>query len=748
MKALGDFSVTASYETRFHWVDNASGDAGFLLMFDVKGETDAGVIITDDEEVGDTREGPASMRPVFFIRFANYRNSKTLIERRGHGLACRKHDKLLSPHKYVTLWVNVRSNKMKGVTSISCGTGAPCRATALLSRTDVMHDRLLTRIGFTSWNSDLDFRRVRVHHSPLHEIHVWAPVACRGHAPRAPESEDTVLVSCATGSRGGSRVFRCQRLALLCSGKFFNRVCHRQHSGTRTEELLTSLKGSVLVSVEHSDTAIHITFPESDVLSDCDFEAWYRGILRGAVPVSFTSTLFGTDPHNLQKMQLKYYLATDGGDVTMLCRTCTDSTSLRAHLGLLLRNEYIAAMFTGDSAVMSEESSSSQLVFDLQVCDRSRPLGHVLLEALYCSGLGYDFNDLSGVLPFLSTYSLLAFTEECKKYGVHSAVSFSQHLLSSRINDKDPLPVQELVLLCDAASYLPLPALRQNLVAYLVRNFSSVLVSSTERDHLLSLPVDVLAEVTRLEAQTLKTAPAQRVQDFTAAYIKHNIEAERLCPTSDEMWISELHSSFSEDERTATHPDDSSECDVDAVSVSSENSDDDIPSTAMRLKPGSHGVFGICRERIGGNPVRSGLVTVRSSSPKNPLSAGWKLFAGTPKILCTATAANPKPFLHFVLNAGMSLGVTHYEIKLGAYEDSLRSWGFFAKATDSEQWACLDRRVGQHTLSSPYASAVFEVQGLDAASEFKIVREDEQVELMVAQVELYGVLHNASLRVE
>ena len=718
MKSLGDFTIDACYEKRFKWFNDVVSEDGFLLAFEVKAESDAGLVVTDGEEVADTR-GEAETKlamPAYFIRFANYRNSKTLVEKRGQGVVhCVKHDKLLSPQHYVALWVNVRVHPT--TISISCGTGSPSRATALLSCTAPHSpDLTLARFGFTSWNTPIEFRNARLHTHPLHEIYTWN-LTIKAPSVTPPWGGEKAVVCF------GEETFECSRLALLSSGSVFHEALLGEDAETET------------LFVENREITPMRIIVSNPALRGAEFWSWYRGILRSAVPVSATTALLGTDPHNVAKMQLRYLLATEVFTDISIEVSTSDTTRIGAHRELLLGNEYLANIFTGSGAGECIEADNACLKFSFNAPCESKHMAKALLEALYGAAMGQPFSDVNGFVKGMDVTSMLCFAEECRKYEAHSAVHFVETLLCS----VEVGGVEEMLLLCSAASTLPLPRVRKILVANLGRSLCTAVIE--DGDALTALPVDMLADTLRSVGNRLETAPShsarRTLHEFAQFYISANL-GDTTDPAA-EMWVTELLSIITPQERSISRQPSSED------SIVQENEEEVDRTNETCILPGAVGLFGRLKAR-NGNPVRCGLVSIATSSPKNPLSSGWKLFSANPKIFCTATGSHPKPFVSATLLGGMVQTATHYELKQGASENFLRGWEFRGRQNPNDEWTVLDRRERQHCLSAYYASAVFEIppEARVQCSHFQLLRTDGLHEDMtLVQLELYGVLNES-----
>ena len=862
------FEMEGVYERRVRWVDtrgDLADGGGLLLCFDVRGTSDVGILVTDDAEVTDTRQhevgGPSrdghshshgasadahhqqqqssspadasaaassATSPAYHVRFANYQNTKTILEKRGetHPLHQVKHAKILNPKRFVSLWLNINIDRVRRRASFSCGFGAPSRTTALLSHLDCELACAVTRIGFTTWSQPIEVRNLRVVSPPLPCVDVWTmsppcvPLLTPPSTPAMMALDPGPLPrsssSCSSGTtsagsfdaltsvagaeveveagsvvvfggfsseededgaavaaprvlvRVGDTAFDCDALVLLASSGFFRDVGVGGGGGAAVV-VAAAASGPVAAdgsapgasyAVSGSGREVAFTVPAAGSrgggggLTPASFAAWYRYVSGDAAA---TGSALPRDVCALLRTPLTAGQgAFKAGQVAALMEACACGTlcdlrlgcedaaggggggggGVACHLAVLRRNAYFALMLGGTSS--EEHRSRVVAVQTPSVPAAERPLlARALVEVLYSDCLGVAYADGAALLTRLGDEGVVAAAQECRKYGAQSGFAACERELVKRVPAAEADAAGEessFLSLCSAASLLGLPALRAALLTALQRALPAVLSGGSAeatRAFCLSLAPDVFAEAAHhaLHTHPLARELKARLHGVVEEYVRHS--PYEPSPAWAQNFLALL------DERD--------EAGVDAAAAAAAAALAAAEQKTTTFRPGTGGALAHAVEACGGgNPVRAKALRIAASSAKNPLSAGWKLFSGRPRLLCDATQVHARPFVVVGLVGGR-LAPTHYELSHCEAEDSIRGWDLLARTGGDEaaKWVLLDERTDQHALSRPYTPALFSLpkqEGVAAYAEFKLVRTDGVDRMTLGSIEFYGVL--------
>eukprot|EP01064_Diplonema_japonicum_P018122 TRINITY_DN26813_c0_g1_i1.p1 TRINITY_DN26813_c0_g1~~TRINITY_DN26813_c0_g1_i1.p1 ORF type:complete len:661 (+),score=77.53 TRINITY_DN26813_c0_g1_i1:36-2018(+) len=657
---MASFTVTGGYDNKILWIglEGVCISNGLLLTFQVLGDTDASVCVTDEHEVVETRSKSAGDGvPAYIVRYANYQNTKTLLGKRDEGVVCQaKHDKLLSKDKFTLLWLNISMEN--NTATISAGEGLPSKATCLISFVDNSSTFVLSRIGFTTWGSSIKVQNLRVTPECFRPIDML-PLQCpetvalfRGMEAWGPQMVNVKVEDVVT---------ECPILLLHCSD-----LCRRK---------LLVMEGSTITL-------------EGVLLRT--FTSWYESVQRFLQPTPEASKVMGTSTSNIRRLHISRLLENSRMAEMQLVGT-GDTDAAHVFSYVLRRHSYFKRMLDSEW----EESSMLSVSFDT-------PLNKELAEAIYLECFNVP-QKLS--LRKHPTDNIVSLAEICTMLGLEHGTSSCEKELIDRVKDCD----NEFLMLCTVANKLCLKSLRTKLIEVLSGNIGQH-AGSTSYGVFSELPQDVLAE----------------------ALLHCNNSSDRR----DSLVYNIAQTCLQREWCNIVMPPSSMQSVKDTANPAQENTSS---SRGKVFSLGTGGVLDYLKKNNERNIAKQRAVVVTTSSPKNPLSAGWKLFGSRPQIRCTCTKLQKAPFVSVKFTSPL-VGVvfpSHYEFAQGNSCEPLTSWTLKGKLKDGA-WVTLDRQSGR--LLYPFQPVHYELSCCFSIIEVQLVRTDGAEDLTVTHFELYGMV--------
>eukprot|EP01059_Diplonema_ambulator_P007572 TRINITY_DN17052_c0_g2_i3.p2 TRINITY_DN17052_c0_g2~~TRINITY_DN17052_c0_g2_i3.p2 ORF type:complete len:668 (+),score=214.54 TRINITY_DN17052_c0_g2_i3:2875-4878(+) len=417
------------------------------------------------------------------------------------------------------------------------------------------------------------------------------------------------------------------------------------------------------------------------------FVSWYEAVQKFLLPSVAECAVMGMETQrlNIRKLHINNLLHnTEHADLVLT----NGADELRVYSYVFRRHSYFSRMLDSRFA----EGAMSKITFDT-------PLLRQLAEAVYiaCFNVGQKLE-----VSQYSTLDIISLAEICVMLGLEQGTNSCESELIYRTTDR----CQEFSQLCQTASTLCLKNLRTRLVNVAANIISAN--SNADFGTLAHVPQDIIAE-----GVTLYAYGNRRNDDLAYDVIDNCL---------DKSWGEILCLSLSKD-RALTREDSAP-----------------LVDQSMSISLGTQGVLAYLKKNADGNIVRQKQVAVTTSSPKNPLSAGWRLFNSRPLLHCTYTQAQKTPFvsIKFTTPLVRSVTPTHYEFAQGQDSEMMSSWSLKGRLLDGT-WVTLDRQCDKMLL--PFKPAQFEMLASGCAvDEVQFVRTDSAQDLSMTHFEIFGMV--------
>ncbi|KAJ9452127.1 hypothetical protein DIPPA_23106 [Diplonema papillatum] len=826
---MESFSIAETFEKKYRSFD-ADLANGVFLSFEVRGQSDASVCITDATEMKETHSSSesGSQVPVYLVRFANYQNTKTVLDVRHRGrVRVVRHHNLMDEEKYVPLWANLWFDDAREY--LCAGFGSPSRATTILSYVGERSSAPLTRVGFTTWAGRLDFRNVVIETRPLRAADMWplapaaAPPSDAGPPPLWLDDPNTLEISLPAAAGGGveGRV-RCPALLAFVSSPLI-----RSKVGD-----LMRLPG---LSTRQPTLAVRLTV--GDVPS---LQSWLASVIPGARPSAREAALYGPGPLELldAAQQAGAARARDLGFLTdASIRVSTGpgaggQASQPVHSWVVARLPFFSLAFGNP---FFAEAAAREVTFPF-VGTATSPglLADCLVRAVYARCLGRDVAGVSDLLRDVDNAGLLRLIDRGHLLGLSQFVAVADEHLAGRVTAEfshrrfaavspdeaaDPEALALLRGAADVATAVGLPATR----AAVVGGVSRLLARHSARPEKLLPLVRCLSPDLVVDALRHDDVACHTFADLFLVCCYLKCKGPYACPCgldgeaapsdagpSDEegdaarlssVWVHGLFRALGNVRLEASEqaalasllpccpvvrdffqrgnpralpaaedsapPERAAAADGSGDSPSESTDDSSLgldPSFLSRfrvhtssrsptrpqlhLRPGGRGLLAdLAKTYAGDNIVKSGLVSVASSSSKNPMSSGWKLFVTrAPKVTFLATATHPRPFAAVQFETKVFRQLTHYAIGQGAAHDAaVRSWRLEGR-TAAGAWLHLDEQTDV-PVSKPNVPMHFTVScaHADPLTEIRLTSLDApELGMTLTKLDFYGFVENSS----
>ena len=676
MSTMESTPLEGCHDQKFRWFNKPKGD--IFLSFEVRGHSDASVVLNDNNEVLDTRGVTNGQGvPAFFIRYANYQNTRTLITQRDVGVIEEvKHKPLLSPNKFITLWLNISNNIM------SLGKGTPCAGNCLLSFAIPSIDTsILTRIGFTTWKEAIYLRNVRI------------------QKPFKSNSSLRCIVPADVNTVDWKSCFK-------------KTILIKESTFSASELLISSSSNAVTVNDD-------ILVIDSSVPLDV-FQSWYSSLEKHEQPSKQECELMKCNWSSPQNQQFNYLTSSD--DVFPHFNFKINGY-LIAHKEILLSLEYFTALCS-----FSDVSWDGFDFPQMEQLPRRKLITGIIVKNIYAEVLRVKNNLLSElnncsldeVILMCEVFSMIGLREAMK-----SVENYFIQFLDVIYNSTDE--VTNIIKICDTCISYDLSTLHESVVNRVSESRVSRLFTASV---MVAIPKEIVVEVVKNIFQRgdgNSCVPLSVMTSEVDEFVRINNLHEN-CSSPHSFWAHEL-SRCSYSKALTCEEVMSSE-----TSCSQKQTDEDAsccPANAIFTN--------LAKANNVSNIVRRGLIAVRTSSNKNPLSFGWRLFNRNPIITFTSSPAtnNPLPFIIFQFKTQL-VRPTHYSIQQSKGPDFISSWDL--KGFSNDKWIDLDHRDCCGAFLQKDKELVFRLPSTtDTFSEFQLISLDNR-EVSLQRVEIYGTV--------